>query len=350
MKRRGRNILIIKMSSLGDVILASSSAKLIKELEPQSFIGWLCEERNVGVLEGNPFIDEIFIWDRTFKGFIKTLRKARRYEWDVALDLQGLFKSAIFCLLSGAKRRFGLKELEKGSHIFYTHLVPNFPFLHAMENYLLAVYLSLSTTRGQKVLQKAILRLKGNKLKPVIYLSEKERAKAEEILGGDYPFVVLCPGTTWLSKQWLPERWARVGDSLAGEGYKVIFLGAKKDSFLVRKIKESMREPSLDLTGRTSIRESAGILERADLVISVDSGAMHLATAVNSRVLALFGPTNPLKQGPYGVRHRVIYKKPKCSPCRVRDCSKRICMEWISADEVMGLAKEMIRERGELHS
>jgi len=350
MKKERRHILIVKMSSLGDVILSSPTAQMVKELEPQSFVGWLVEERNWSVLKGNPFVDALFIWDRSFQGFLKVMREIRRYEWDVALDQQGLFKSAIFCFLSGAKTRIGHEEVEHGSRIFYTHLVPNISSLHAVESYLftacsLISYFSKEDFRRalKEGMEKVIGREK--RLKPVIYLSKRERARAGELLGDASPFLALCPGTTWQSKHWPAQRWARVGDSLVKEGHRVVFLGADRDIPAVREIKRFMREPHLDLTGKTDVRELAGILERAELVISVDSGAMHLATAVDTPVLALFGPTNPQTLGPYGDGHRVIYKKASCSPCRDKSCSRGSCMELIEEEEVLEAAKEMLEER-----
>jgi len=319
-------------------------------MKPHSFIGWLMEERNYEVLEGNPFIDEIFLWDKTLGGFVKTLREIRKYRWNACLDLQGLFKSAIFCFFSGAKKRFALEEVERGSRIFYTHLIPSFPFLHAVENYLLSAYVSLSSSEvDEKILEEAIPMVKEreNCIKPVIYLSERERMRTEEIIVSSYPFVVLCPGTTWASKRWLAERWAKVADKLVEKGYKVVFLGAKADIPVVSEIKKWMTKPCLDLTGKTSIKEAGAIMERASLVISVDSGAMHLAVAVNAKVLALFGPTNPKAQGPYGDEHKVIYKGVQCSPCRERNCPKKICMDLITEEEVMGLAEEILRNGGE---
>lgn len=188
----------------------------------------------------------------------------------------------------------------------------------------------------------AIKRTRMEEARPHVYLSEEERRKVDDLLGGDMPFVVLCPGTTWASKRWLAGRWARVADAIVEMGYRVVFLGAKGDIPTILSIRGKMKLPCLDLTGKTTLRESASILERAKLVISVDSGAMHLASAVDAPVLALFGPTNPLTHGPYGEGNRVIYKNVGCSPCRNRKCASQICMKMISEEEVIGLVKEML--------
>lgn len=351
MEKKIKNILILKMSSLGDVILAMSAAQATKEMDRRSFIGWLVERRNYGVLEGNPFVDKVFIWDKTIEGFIKILKEIRRNKWDICLDLQGLFKSATFCFLSGAKKRFGLEKVERGSHILYTDLLPSFHFLHAFENYLLSayvVYFQEDNLQGE-VLKKGIswVRERANNLKPTIYLTEAERAKAGEILKDERRLVALCPGTTWASKQWPAEKWAKVGDSLVEMGFKIIFLGAKQDIQIANEIKRLMKRSCLDLTGKTTIREASAILERTRLAISVDSGAMHLATAVNTPVLALFGPTNPRVQGPYGREHKVIYKALNCSPCRKRNCPEKSCMEMIVEEEVIGLTREILKRERE---
>lgn len=330
------------MSSLGDVILSTPVPQAIEEEAPDAFICWLVEERNASILKNNLYIDELVVSRKSIKGILSALIELRKRKWGMCLDLQSLFKSAIFAFLSGAKKRIGKEKVERGSHIFYDSCVPNVPFFHAVENNLLAAYVALDiSNRNRMNIESNILKVKKKALvlKPKIYLTDEERRRAEKSLNTEKPIVALCPGTTWDSKRWLPERWARVGDALMEDGFQVVFIGGKQDVFHTRDIIRYMKHRPIDLTGKTSLREAAAVLEKSLLAISVDSGAMHMASAVDTPVIALFGPTNPKIQGPYGEKNEVLYKKLHCSPCRKRICHHKECMKLITEEEVIDGAR-----------
>ncbi|MGB9877973.1 MAG: lipopolysaccharide heptosyltransferase II [bacterium] len=337
-----KRALVIRMSSLGDLILSTPVAEAIKKEIPNAFLAWIVEKNNAPILTNNPYVDEILIWDKSIAGILKLIRALRRHKWDLCLDLQSLFKSALFSLLSGAKVRIGLEKVERGSHIFYNFTLPNIPSFHALQNNLLSAYLSIDfLKRGKIDIKKGLDKLykaEGN-FKPKIYPSPMEREKANELIKGYLPFVALCPGTTWESKRWNAKKWAELADFFLEKHYKVVFIGGRKDIPHIREIKSYMRGNSLDLSGKTSILEAGCILESAELAISVDSGAMHLATAVDTPVIALFGPTNPKIQGPYGEKNKVVYKGLSCSPCRRRECPAKDCMNLITTEEVIEQAR-----------
>jgi len=330
--------LIIRMSSLGDVILSTSVPQAIKREIPEAFLCWLVEERNASILKNNPYIDELIVSRKSIKGILKALIELRKRRWNMCLDLQSLFKSAIFAFLSGAKSRIGLEKVERGAHIFYDYCVPNIPHFHAVENNLLAAYVALNILNNRPIdINQNIIKVKKNApaLKPNIYLTDDERRRANELLNSEKPIVALCPGTTWDSKRWFPQRWAKLGDALIEYGFEVVILGGKSDILHIKEIKSYMKHNPIDLTGKTNLREASAVLEKSLLAISVDSGAMHIASAVDTPVIALFGPTDPKIQGPYGEKNEVIYKKLPCSPCRRRNCPYKECMELITEEEVI---------------
>jgi lipopolysaccharide heptosyltransferase I len=337
-----KKFLIIRMSSLGDVILSTPVPQTIKEEIPDAFLCWLVEERNASILKNNPYIDGLVVSTKSIKGILRAIIELRKRKWDICLDLQSLFKSALFAFLSGARKKLGLEKVERGAHIFYDYCVPNIPFSHAVENNLLATYVAIHSLKKKAInIEQNILKVKkdGRNIRPRIYLTDEEKRRAEKMLNIKKPIVVLCPGTTWDSKKWFPERWAKVGDALIEDGFEVIFIGGKEDVSHIRDIISYMNHNPIDLAGKTNIREASAVLQKSQLAISVDSGAMHMASAVDTPVIALFGPTDPKIQGPYGEKNEVLYKKLPCSPCRRRMCPHKECMKLITAEEVIEKAR-----------
>jgi lipopolysaccharide heptosyltransferase II len=334
--------LIIRMSSLGDVILSTPVPQAIKEEIPDAFVCWLVEERNASILKDNPYIDGLIVSTKSIKGILKAIIELRKRKWDICLDLQSLFKSALFSIFSGARKKLGLEKVERGAHIFYDYCVPNVSFFHAVENNLLATYVAIDSLKRKPInIEQNIRKVKkdGRNIRPRIYLTDEEKRRAEKMLNIKKPIVVLCPGTTWGSKRWLPQRWAKVGDALKEEGFEVVIIGGKEDIPHTGDIISYMKHNPIDLTGKTNLREASAVLEKSLLAISVDSGAMHMASAVDTPVIALFGPTDPKIQGPYGEKNEVIYKKLPCSPCRRRNCPHKECMELITEEEVIERAR-----------
>ncbi|MFQ3574594.1 MAG: glycosyltransferase family 9 protein, partial [Thermodesulfovibrionales bacterium] len=153
------------------------------------------------------------------------------------------------------------------------------------------------------------------------------------------PFYVIAPGARWKTKQWLPDRFAEVASRL--EGFSLI-IGSNSDRFIGEKICEISKEGSINLAGDTSIEDLILLIRHAKAVISNDTGPMHIAAALNKPVVAIFGPTNPTRTGPYGKNCRVLIPKIDCAPCYKKKCVKMNCMNHITTNQVLDALKDLL--------
>jgi ADP-heptose:LPS heptosyltransferase len=156
--------------------------------------------------------------------------------------------------------------------------------------------------------------------------------------------VILNAPARWPSKSWPKESFAELGDQLASRiGAKIILTGGRADRSLVEEIASQMRTRPLVAAGRTTLKELCALFRKVDLVITCDSGPMHIAAALGTRTVALFGPTDPRRTGPYGMGHRVLQKQMDCVPCFKRRCPDNRCLKEITVEEVGEAAAEILR-------
>jgi lipopolysaccharide heptosyltransferase II len=165
--------------------------------------------------------------------------------------------------------------------------------------------------------------------------------------GARQPSVVLHPGARWASKLWPAASWARLAAGLQARGFQVALTGSRSDQPLVTEITAKTPAPVLNLAGRTSLAELAAILRRARLAVTTDTGTMHLAAALATPVVALFGPTAPWRTGPFGAGHQVLRRELACSPCFKRQCPELKCLNDLSP-EMVEAACEKILSRVEI--
>lgn len=347
-------ILVIKMSALGDVIQALPVIPALKKRFPGSRIHWLVEEAAEPVVRCHPGVDRVLVsrrwaWPRELRrpksrpvalSQIRSLVAELRKPYDLAIDLQGLLKSGIWMGLARARRKVGFRwGRERLNRLFLNETVGWInPELHAVERYLqVAAWLGCSKV-GE----------------PDFGLSAPQEAKARlrSLLASkgfdpDLPWAVLVPSARWPSKRWSQAGFARVGDRLAwGLGLQVALVGVERDRFLLEGIKGKMSHRALNLAGDTDIPSLMAMLEMAKVVVSTDSGPMHMAVALGRPVVALFGPTAPWRTGPYGTRNRVVRVELSCSPCFRRTCAARSCMESIEPEDVFQQARLLVETRG----
>lgn len=345
-------ILLLKPSSLGDVIHAMPTASAIKRRYPEKHLSWVVEEESAPVIQESLCLDDVLVlprkrWQRdlldpsrigsTLREAGVFLRELRERRYDLAIDLQGLLKSGFLALASGARFRVGLEGSREGSYLFMTHRVPiaDGPE-HAVDRYLrVATYLGAD----------------GEKKEFPIRWSIKEEERVEAFLhGSSRPRIVLHPAARWKTKLWDTGRFAALGDMLVNRlGASLLITGGPEDLPLVKGIAEGMRSRAFILAGRTSLKELAALLVRGDLMITLDSGPMHLGAALGTPVIALFGPTDPQRTGPYGEGHQVIRREIPCSPCFRRRCpipDEGACMKSISVEEVFERVFEVLRRKG----
>lgn len=334
-------ILIVKLSSLGDVIQTLSVLAPLRERYPRAHITWLVEEEIAELLTDHPLIDDVLIfrknswlrglvkrrkWLRTFRDASNFIQELRSVAYDLVLDFQGLFKSGLLVGVCRGARKMGFSPGREKSHIFLNEKVPYPPAsLYAIDRYLRLIE-SLGCSCGTPDFLICIRQSHRNTVL---------RFFKENGINGDHPLVLLHPGTRWETKRWDQDKWAALGDLLhEKDGAHVIFTGSQADASLVSTITAKMRFPGISTAGKWGLKELAFLQTQADVVVTPDSGPMHLAAAMGTPVVALFGPTDEARTGPYGDIHRVVAASVACRPCLLRKCAATECMSRISAQEI----------------
>jgi heptosyltransferase I len=333
-----RRILIIKPSALGDVVHALPVLNLLRRRWPEAWIGWVLGGAFAGLLEGHPQLDEIIRFDRQglSRGWrdpraavelFRFARRLRRGAFDLVLDLQGLFRSGWMTLRTGAGVRIGFANAREWAPLFYTHRVPiDSPEQHAVDRYL---HLCQALGCGRDPVEFKF------------HVTEQHRTQVASLIGDGAPLAVLLPGTNWPTKRWPVDRFAALVEPLKERfGLRTILAGGPDVAHLAEQI-----PGTLNLVGRTSLPQLVALLERADLVIANDSGPMHIASALNRPLVTLFGPTNPIRTGPYRRLETVVRLDIPCSPCYSRKCSHQSCLQWLDVQHVLAAAQRQL-DRG----
>jgi lipopolysaccharide heptosyltransferase I len=328
-----RRILIIKPSAIGDVVHALPVLNLLRRRWPDAHVSWLVTPACAGLLERHPMLDEVIRFERRELGrgwrspraaaeLVRFTRDLGRRSFDLVIDLQGLFRSGWLARVTGAPFRVGPANAREGAWLFYTHRVPTgSPEQHAIERYL---------TIGQAV---------GCERGPVEFpfaVDDADRAHVAALTPGRY--AVLMPGANWLTKQWPVERFASlVGPLRERFGLESVVAGGPDVADLAEKV-----PAAVSLVGRTNLRQLVALLERAALVVANDSGPMHIAAALGRPLVTPFGPTNPVRTGPYRRMDSVVRVDIPCSPCYSRRCSHVSCLRWIETEPVLEVARRQM--------
>ena len=341
------NILIVKLSAIGDVIHTLPSLAALRKLYPKADITWVVEEASSDIIRGHPHLDRMIIsrrkrWVENLKklhdikttiadirSFVKTLRD-RKY--DIVIDFHGLFKSSMIVLLSGGKRKLGYDSMQELSGLFLNEKIFEDMKKHAVDRYLDFIrYLGTDIDNPDFNIPIE----EGNKIRIETLLRSKNIDIAE-------PFVTINPVAFWDTKLWEDDKFARLCDKIVEElKQKVVFTGSKGHGNIER-IRSMMTFPSVNLEGQTTLRDLAYLYRLSGLLITTDSGPMHIAAAMNTPTVALFGPTDPSRTGPYGKGHIVVRKEMPCSPCFLKKCDTKRCMEEITVDEVFEAVKKQM--------
>ena len=349
------NILIVKLSAIGDVIHTLPALNAIRAHYPRARITWLVETAAADLVIGHRSLDRVIVshrkrWIRELngKGRRQAMAEIRNFwhelrdtTYDIIIDFQGLLKSALPVWLARGKRKIGFDrgmQHQEHSYLFYSERIPPVDMeVHAL-------------TRGLMLLN-AI----GIATPSVLYdipVSEKDHARVKSLLGshgtdGARPLVAINPVALWETKLWLNDRFAVLADRLVTEhGADVVFTGGPGDRRTIAEIREMMTAPAADLSGRTTLTMLAALYQRASLLVTTDTGPMHLAAAVDTPVVALFGPTAPWRTGPFGDGHCVIRTAPSCSPCFKRSCDVHQCrcMKDISVAMVVKAVEQTLTQ------
>ena len=340
-RRDPDRLLIVKLSSIGDVVQSLPVLAALRRRFPQAYIAWAVKPAAADVLVGSPHLSETLVLggDHAEEPGVRRLppltapgrlaRALRGIRFDLALDMQGLLKSALVAYLSGAPERIGFRNRQEGAFLLNTRsVVPDRRDTHAVD-----AYLGFAEALRAPVLP----------LDFTIATTEADRETAARLLGDRDDVVALVPGARWLSKRWPTARFAIVADALGAEfGCTSVVVGGPSDGALAAEIASAATSAVLDLTGRTSLKQLAEVFRRCRAVVSNETGPMYIAAAVGAPTVAIFGPTDPKRLGPYGDGHAKVTARVPCGPCRRRSCRPLSCMEKITPEQVIAEARKLL--------
>jgi len=340
--------LIIRLSSLGDIIHTLPAFAALRNYFPEAKIFWLVENKGKDILDFVPGIDRTIVLSskksrvvskKFWAEFRRVVREIRQKD-QVVLDFQGLGKSGLFAFLSNSKTRIGFhkKNLrEPGASIFYTEYLD--PISEKM--HIVSKNLKLLTRIGiQNDTYEFPLQIPEALSKSVL---EKMR---EQGYRGDNRLVVLNVGAAWETKRWFVERWIELIRILNEKNLGLFFLllwGTETERALAEDIHaktDSAMAPQL------SLKEVMALVKEADLLISGDTFALQVACALSRPVVGLFGPTTPKRNGPFNEQDRVAFHEMECSHCYKRKCSSLECLKKITPQEVAMLSLQRLEKHG----
>lgn len=342
------NILIVRLSAIGDCLQASPVAQKLRERFPNAYISWVVETKSKDAVIGNPYIDEAIVFER--EEWMKEAGQTKDYrtlflrlktffaglkskKFDIALDFQGLLKSALVSYFSGAPVRVCYRDTKELSTFFANKLItPEYALdIHKQQRYAgMLRFLGIDTEN----------------LKMYMPYTATDREYAHQFITEngleDKRFMILNPSTSWPSKCWPQEYYAALGDKLVSElKIPVVITGAPADKPITLGIAKAMRQPAIDAAGKTTLPQLGAMAAQARLFISGDTGPLYIAEAVGVPTLSMWGPTNPVHMGPRGNRH-VVLTAENCRFCRKRKCDHISCLREITPDKVFAKTVEML--------
>lgn len=340
-------ILIVQTAFLGDVILTTPLLKAAKKLHPQSLLSFVLIPETREVLAHNSLVDEIILYDKRkkekpFKNFVSLVREIRNKNFTKAIIPHRSLRSASLCYLARVPQRIGFDK-SAGSFLF-TRKVKYQTGLHEIERNL-SLLGDFPSNHRQEFL-------------PELFPVEDDFAKAEQLLensGLDTSdaLVAMAPGSVWATKRWLPERFAEVADLLIkGSKTGIVFVGSKEDEKLCHHISKMMDQKSIIAAGKISFLQSAALISKCDVILSNDSAPVHMAVAMGTPVVEIYGSTVPeFGFAPWGDRNLIIQKSLYCRPCGIHGKSKCPekhfrCMNEITTQEVYEAVKGVIERSG----
>jgi len=341
-----KNILIIKPSSLGDIVMALPALAALHKSFPQAKISWLIRPEFASLLENHPYLNDIVLFDRKFLGkawfhprafasLLSLICSLRRSKFDAVIDLQGLFRTASLAWLSGCKKRFGMTNARELAHIFYTQKVPrDQDCIHVVDYYL-------------KVTQAA-----GAAESPAKFVLPVDLGAADSVKsmlahhGADADnYAVLIPGAAHTYKRWPAERFAALADKISPQfQLSIVVTGTNPEKKLAETIKNLANVPLTNLAGLTSLSQLVALLKAARLVVTNDTGPGHIAAALGLPLVMIFGPSNPIRLFPYRRPQTLAAVNPFGRGLKLQSTDPAHAIEAITVDQVFEKVCEQIKQ------
>jgi lipopolysaccharide heptosyltransferase II len=335
-----QRILVIKPSALGDIVHALPVLSALRRRFPRAHLAWAVNRAYEPLLQGHPDLDATLPFDRgaVRKGWLQGVRaltgylhRLRKEAFDLTIDLQGLLRSGLMTLATGAPRRVGFSSAREGSRWCYTDAI-DLPRLgmHAVDRYW-GVAKALGACDGPITFRVPI--------QPTA-----AQWAAEALAGLPRPWLVLAVGSRWLTKRWLPEHFAELAiRSHAQFGASVVFIGGPEEVELSKCVGDRLPGPRKDLTGRTTLAQLAAVLARADVLLANDTGPLHLAVALGRPVVAAYTCTKVAWTGPYGRARHAVETRVWCAGSCLKRCSRMECMAELTPARLWPVLREVLQ-------
>ncbi len=368
-------VLVVKLSAIGDVVHSLPAANLLRKRLPQAKITWVVEPLSKDLLLGNPVVDHVIVFEKKkFKSLSLSAMKAfaaelNQVKYDCAIDLQGLFKSAAICRGSNARRIFGFAGAREMAPLMYTDRI-NTGDYYSYEKHVVLHNLQLANAAANALTGKKevvsddttvasdyqflLPSIKDASIQKIEQMfAEQQRSEAGHT-AEHAPLAVLIPGTTWITKLWPLRSWATLGEKFVQSGYRIALIGAKSEGEANKKLAQEIREHHpqanvTDLTGKTSLVDLTALFSRAQLVVGGDTGPLHIAAALNGpTIVGVYGSTPIGRNGPFGTHCQAVSTALECQPCFSDTCkiTTLACLTELSPDAVFDTAIKSVGGAG----
>jgi heptosyltransferase-2 len=335
--RKIRRIMVRSTNWVGDAVMITPALGALRATFPDAEIVVVAKPVVAPLFDPHPYCDRVLVFDKQGKdrgisGLIRFGAALRRERFDLAILFQKAIEAAILAKLARIPQRVGYRT--DGRRLLLTHSLPFTAEIRTQHH--VRHYLNLLASFG----------IVGGEDRLCLLVTPEEADWAKTLMG-DGSWLAINPGAAYGSaKRWIPERFAEVADSLAKEyGFRVVLTGGPGEREIGRDIEQAMQCRPLNLIGGTSVRQMMAVLSRCRLVVTNDSGPMHVAAAFGIPIVAIFGPTDHTTTHPYSEAYRVVRRECPCAPCLQRQCSTdHRCMEEVTAEDVVSAAKIYLEE------
>lgn len=330
---------------VGDAVMTIPALRALRRVLPEARITLAVRPGTKGIFSDADFIDDILVYDR--KGALSVIpqvREWKRRKFDLAVLFQNAFEAALIPFLAGVPLRLGYATESRRALLTHPLALPDW----RSSKHEVFYYLYLITALEQMLLgQSTICEAEPD---AHIQISETRKAEAAELLSAygvseADAVVAICPGSiNSRAKRWPAERFAALADRLIESKRQVLLIGSRDELDVTEEVMRRMQRRPVALTGKTSLDQITAVLDRADLIVTNDTGPAHIGAALGRPTIVIFGPTNPLTTRPFSPDAEILREPPECAPCMLRDCPiDHRCMTAITVDEVFEHSHSLLK-------
>ena len=330
---------------VGDSLMTIPALRALRRVLPDAHITLVIRPGTKGLFSDVDFIDEILVYDRKNAfSVVPQVREWKRRRFDLAVLFQNAFEAALIPFLAGVPLRLGYATESRQALLTHPLPLPDWrSSRHEVFYYLYVVTALEQMLFGRSTVCEA-------EPDASIQISDVRKAQAAELLRAygvseEDSVVAICPGSiNSRAKRWSPESYATLADRLIESKRRVLLIGSKDETDVSEDVTRRMRQQPIVLTGRTTLDQITAVLDRADLIVTNDTGPAHIGAALGRPTIVIFGPTNPLTTRPFAPEAVILRHPPDCAPCMLRDCPiDHRCMTAITVDEVFEQSHELLK-------